>query len=161
MKTDKINCQGSKCPNVVRVTRVLLPVLKKWESVSLTRTLLLKVSRTSCKLSRTVQSGRHTPTTRKTRQRQGRHANDKEDTRQRQGDTRQRQHYLYWQLGLYDRHTFRKLILDPLECAEHSSLAWKRKVKTNPAPVGARNMANDTRQRQHNYWQFYDYDSVP
>ena len=40
--------------------------------------------------------------------------------------------------------------LDHHHCAERSSLARKSKVKTDPAPVGAKK-DNDTRQRQHYY----------
>ena len=59
------------------------------------------------------------------------------------------EHY-YWQFYHYTIAILTVSLLYRLKCAEWSSLARKHKVKTNPAPVGAKK-DNDACQRQHYY----------
>ena len=51
-------------------------------------------------------------------------------------------------------------LLDGLKCAQHSSLARKRKVKTDPAPVGAKKKTNDMCQRHKLLSYTYTFKSV-
>ena len=152
--------------NVGQVTRVLLllpvHVLKKWKSLNLTRTLLLTVlplynSRIQPVPTVSLLDHHNCAEWSSLARKHKLKPNPAPVEAKRDNDTHQRQHY-YTDSSTTMIAILSISLLDHLKCAQRSSLARKRKVKTNLDPVEARNGQWHLPATTLLYWQFYNYD---